>query len=338
MKVSKMISVVDTHTAGEAARLIVGGIPKFHGKSMADKKIYLETQADDLRKMLMHEPRGHKNMFGAFICEPVHDEADYGIIFMDSGGYLNMCGHNTIAAMTAAVELGWVDVGEGTRVVKVTQDTPAGIVCGEVRLDEDYSAESVSFENVESFLYKENVAVSVPDIGTVYVDISFGGSFFAILKAEEVGLTIEPKNASRFTEAGLKIREAINQNIEIQHPRLKHIKTVDLVEFYGPAKSPEATYQNVVVFGDGQVDRSPCGTGTSAKLATLYAKNELKIGESFVYESILGTMFKGEITKETRVGNYQAIIPKVTGSAYITGFNQFLVDPKDSLKNGFLLD
>lgn len=240
--------------------------------------------------------------------------------------------------MTAAVELGWVDVGEGTRVVKVTQDTPAGIVCGEVHLDEDYSAESVSFENVESFLYKENVAVSVPDIGTVHVDISFGGSFFAILKAEEVGLTIEPKNASRFTEAGLKIREAINQNIEIQHPRLKHIKTVDLVEFYGPAKSPEATYQNVVVFGDGQVDRSPCGTGTSAKLATLYAKNELKIGESFVYESILGTMFKGEITKETRVGNYQAIIPKVTGSAYITGFNQFLVDPKDSLKNGFLLD
>ena len=140
-----MISVVDTHTAGEAARLIVGGIPKFHGKTMADKKIYLETQADDLRKMLMHEPRGHKNMFGAFICEPVHDEADYGIIFMDSGGYLNMCGHNTIAAMTAAVELGWVDVGEGTRVVKVTQDTPAGIVCGEVRLDEDYSAESSLF-------------------------------------------------------------------------------------------------------------------------------------------------------------------------------------------------
>ena len=168
----------------------------------------------------------------------------------------------------------------------------------------------VSFENVESFLYKENVAVNVPDIGTVHVDISFGGSFFAILKAEEVGLTIEPKNASKFTEVGLKVREAMNQTIEIQHPRLKHINTVDLVEFYGPAKSPEATYQNVVVFGDGQVDRSPCGTGTSAKLATLYAKNELKIGESFVYESILGTMFKGEITKETRVGNYQRLFPK----------------------------
>jgi proline racemase len=337
MKVSKMISAIDTHTAGEAARLIIGGIPKFPGETMADKRAYLETEADHLRRMLMLEPRGHRDMFGAFITEPVHEEADYGIIFMDSGGYLNMCGHNTIAAMTSAVEQGWVEAKEGEREVKVVQDTPAGIVRGTVHLDEDYSAESVSFENVESFLYKENVTVNVPEIGELAMDISFGGSFFAILPAASVGLEIKPENASKFNDLGMIIRDAVNEQIEIQHPTLDHIKTVDLVEFYGPPTSPDATYQNVVVFGDGQVDRSPCGTGTSAKLATLYGKGEMKVGDTFVYESILCTKFKGEIVEEAEVGGYKAIIPRVTGSAYVTGYNSFLVDPKDSLKDGFLL-
>lgn len=248
-----------------------------------------------------------------------------------------MCGHNTIAAMTSAVEQGWIDVKEGDREVKVVQDTPAGIVHGTVHLDEDYSAESVSFENVESFLYKENVTVNVPEIGELTMDISFGGSFFAILPASSIGLEIKPENASKFNELGMIIRDAVNEQIEIQHPTLDHIKTVDLVEFYGPATSPDATYQNVVVFGDGQVDRSPCGTGTSAKLATLYGKGEMKVGDTFVYESILCTKFKGEIVEEAEVGGYKAIIPRVTGSAYVTGYNSFLVDPKDSLKDGFLL-
>lgn len=337
MKVSKMISAIDTHTAGEAARLIIGGIPKFPGKTMAEKREYLETQQDELRQMLMLEPRGHRDMFGAFITEPVNDEADYGIIFMDSGGYLNMCGHNTIAAMTTAVEQGWVEVKEGDREVKVVQDTPAGIVRGTVHLDEDFSAESVSFENVESFLYKEGVKVNVPEVGELTIDISFGGSFFAILPAEQVKLKIEPKNASEFNRLGMIIRDAVNEQVEIQHPTLEHIKEVDLVEFYGPPTSPDATYQNVVVFGDGQVDRSPCGTGTSAKLATLYGKGEMKVGDTFVYESILCTKFKGEIVKEAEVGGYKGIIPRVSGSAYVTGYNTFLVDPKDSLKDGFLL-
>lgn len=338
MKVSKVIAAIDTHTAGEAARLIIGGITKFPGKTMAEKREYLETQEDDLRKMLMFEPRGHHDMFGAFICEPVHEEADYGIIFMDTGGYLNMCGHNTIAAMTAAVETGWVDVKEGDREVKVVQDTPAGIVHGTVHLDEDYSAQAVSFDNVESFLYKENVKVNVPDIGEVTVDISFGGSFFALIPAADLGIDIAPENATKLTDAGMKIMKAVNEQVEIQHPTLSHINTVDLVEIYGPAKSPDATYQNVVIFGDGQVDRSPCGTGTSAKLADLFAKGEMKVGDTFVYESIIGTKFKGEILKEAEVEGYKAIIPRVTGSAYVSGFNTFLVDPKDSLKDGFILE
>ncbi|WP_301860514.1 proline racemase family protein [uncultured Megasphaera sp.] len=338
MKFSKMIAAIDSHTAGEAARLIIGGVTKFPGKTMAEKKIYLEEHNDTLRKTLMLEPRGHHDMFGAFICEPVHEEADYGIIFMDSGGYLNMCGHNTIAAMTAAVECGWVDVPEGAKEVKVVQDAPAGVIHGTVYLKENYEADHVSFENVESFLYKENVAVHVPSLGKdIHCDISFGGSFFAILPATEVGMDICPQNASKFAKIGMEIRDAVNEQVEIQHPTLAHIKTVDLVEFYGPAKSPDATFQNVVVFGDGQVDRSPCGTGTSAKVATLHAKGELKVGEHIIYESILGTKFKGEVLRECELAGRKAIIPRISGSASIVGFNTFLIDPKDPLGDGFLL-
>ncbi|BAK20741.1 proline racemase family protein [Melissococcus plutonius] len=337
MKISRMIAAIDTHTSGEAARLIIGGITKFPGKTMAEKKAYLEKKSDHLRKILMYEPRGHKDMFGAFITEPVNEEADYGIIFMDAGGYLNMCGHNTIAAMTTAVEQGWVKVAKDDREVTVVQDTPAGVVHGKVQLDGEQSVISVSFENVPAFLYKKDIEVNVPGIGKLIVDISFGGSFFVLLPAKSVDLNIEPKNSEKFSKIGLKIRNAVNEQIEIQHPTLKHINQVDLVEFYGSAVSSDANYQNVVVFGDGQVDRSPCGTGTCAKLATLYGKGQMNIGESFIYESILQTKFKGQIIKETMVDNYKAIIPCITGSAYITGFNTFLVNPKDPLKDGFIL-
>lgn len=337
MKIVKMISAIDTHTAGEAARLITGGIPKFPGKTMAEKKQYLIDHSDHLRTALMHEPRGHNEMFGAFILEPTVEEADFGIIFMDAGGYLNMCGHNTIAAVTAAVETGMVESEEGATETKVVLETPAGIVNAVAHHGTEGSVEEVSFDNVEAFLYKEDQTIELDGIGTITFDISFGGSFFAILKSSEVGLKIEPQNASKFSEIGIRLRDAINEQIEIQHPTMDHIKTVDLVEFYDEATHPEATYKNVVVFGDGQVDRSPCGTGTSAKLATLYAKGELKIDEPFVYESILGTLFKGKVVREAKVADFDAVIPNVSGSAYITGFNNFLIDPEDPLKYGFVL-
>lgn len=336
-KFGQVITAIDTHTAGEAARLITDGFGRIPGETMAEKKAYLENEKDSLRTMLMHEPRGHNEMFGAFITEPTNEEADYGIIFMDAGGYLNMCGHNTIAAMAVAVEAGWVPVYDGAREVEVVQDTPAGIVRGKVHLDEDYNADKVSFDNVPAFLYKRDVEVDVPEIGKLKVDISFGGSFFVLLPASAVGLTITPENASKFSKLGILIRDAVNAQVEIAHPELAHIKTADLVEFYGPAASEDATYQNVVVFGDGQVDRSPCGTGTSAKLAALYGKGEMGVGDTFVYESIIQTKFDGEIVEAVKVGEFDAIIPRISGSAYITGFNQFVVDKRDSLKNGFVL-
>ncbi|MGX7079616.1 proline racemase family protein [Gemella parahaemolysans] len=338
MKLNKMISVIDTHTAGEAARLVTAGIPKIPGKDMVEKKQYFIEHLDDVRKSVMFEPRGHQDMFGAFLLPPTKEEADFGLVFMDTGGYLNMCGHNTIAAVTAAVETGMVDVEEGATEKEVVVETPAGLIYATAKLkDKGGKVKEVSFKNVESFLYKRDVELDVEGVGHIKFDISFGGSFFCIISADQLGLEVKPENASKLKEAGLKIRDAINANIEIQHPTLEHIKTVDLVEIYDKPSHPEATFKNVVVFGDGNIDRSPCGTGTSAKLATLYAKGELKLGEPFVYESILGTLFKGRIVEERKLAGYDAIIPEITGSGYILGFSNYVYDPDDSLTYGFLL-
>ncbi|UUV15522.1 proline racemase [Clostridioides difficile] len=334
MKFSRSIQAIDSHTAGEATRIVVGGIPNIKGNSMPEKKEYLEENLDYLRTAIMLEPRGHNDMFGSVMTQPCCPDADFGIIFMDGGGYLNMCGHGTIGAMTAAIETGVVPAVEP--VTHVVMEAPAGIIRGDVTVV-DGKAKEVSFLNVPAFLYKEGVEVDLPGVGIVKFDISFGGSFFAIIHASQLGLKIEPQNAGKLTELAMKLRDIINEKIEIQHPTLAHIKTVDLVEIYDEPTHPEATYKNVVIFGQGQVDRSPCGTGTSAKLATLHAKGELKVGEKFVYESILGTLFKGEIVEETKVADFNAVVPKITGSAYITGFNHFVIDEEDPLKHGFIL-
>ena len=304
MKFSRSIQAIDSHTAGEATRIVVGGIPNIKGNSMPEKKEYLEENLDYLRTAIMLEPRGHNDMFGSVMTQPCCPDADFGIIFMDGGGYLNMCGHGTIGAMTAAIETGVVPAVEP--VTHVVMEAPAGIIRGDVTVV-DGKAKEVSFLNVPAFLYKEGVEVDLPGVGTVKFDISFGGSFFAIIHASQLGLKIEPQNAGKLTELAMKLRDIINEKIEIQHPTLAHIKTVDLVEIYDEPTHPEATYKNVVIFGQGQVDRSPCGTGTSAKLATLHAKGELKVGEKFVYESILGTLFKGEIVEETKVADFNAV-------------------------------
>lgn len=337
MKLNKMITVIDTHTAGEAARLVTSGIPKIPGKNMAEKKQYLIDNLDHIRKSVMLEPRGHKEMFGAFVLPPTTEEADFGLIFMDTGGYLNMCGHNTIAAVTAAVETGMVDVKEGTKEKNVVVETPAGIVRAVAKLDGNCKVKEVSFKNVESFLYKKDLELDVEGIGHIKFDISFGGSFFCIISAKELGLRVIPENAAKLSEYGMKIKEEINNKIKVQHPTLEHINTVDLVEIYDDTTTPGATYKNAVVFGEGSVDRSPCGTGTSAKLATLYTRGELGIDEPFVYESILGTMFKGRVVEEKELAGYKAIIPEITGSAYILGYSNYVYDPEDKLTYGFLL-
>ena len=332
MKSEKTLFTVESHTMGEPLRLIVGGMPTVKGSTMAEKKDYLEEHYAYLREAMIQEPRGHKDMFGAVLVPPCIPEADLGVIFMHGQGYHNMCGHGTIATSTIAVETGLVDVKEPETLIKL--NPPAGLVTVHVHVEEG-KAKSVSFENVPSFLYKRDVELDVEGYGKVKADITFGGSFFALVDYRELGIEIEPENCEKLISAGMAVVRAANEQLEIQHPELP-INTVDLCEIYGPAKSEDADMQNIAVF-DNQIDRSPCGTGTSAKVATLYAKGELGLNEEFVYESVIRTKFTGKAIKETKVGEFDAIIPEITGSAYITGYSQWMIDPDDPVKHGFVI-
>lgn len=333
MKTQRTIFTVESHTMGEPLRLVVGGIPNLKGNTIPEKRDYFIKHYDYLRTALMLEPRGHKDMFGAILTQPTMPEADVGVIFMHGKGFHNMCGHGTIATNTILVETGLVDVTEP--VTTIHMEAPAGLVTVHVKV-EDGRAKEVSFENVPAFLYQEQVPVEVPGRETVTVDIAFGGSFFAMLDAEQLGIDICPENTDALIKAGMEIIEAANRQIPVIHPELPHIKTIDLCEIYGPAKSPDADLQNITIF-DGQIDRSPCGTGTSAKVAALWARGKLKLGEPFVYESVIGTKFTGRALRETMVGPYRAVVPEITGSAYITGHSQFLIDDEDPVKYGFSL-
>lgn len=327
------LKTIDSHTMGESTRIVYDGFPELPGESMMEKKKYLMEHYDDLRCALMLEPRGHRDMFGALLTEPVSEEADFGVIFMDSGGCLNMCGHGSIGSASMIVETQMVDVCEP--ITEVVLDAPSGLIRTQVQV-KNGKAEKVSILNVPAFLYKQDLTIDIPGCGTIKYDISFGGSFFALVDAQEVGIELTMENVEEITELGMKLRKKINETVSIRHPYLD-ITTVDLVEFYAHTDTPEADLKNCVIFGDAQVDRSPCGTGTSAKMAALYAKGKLKPHEKFMYESITGSIFEGEVYKELTVDGRKAIIPKITGSAYITGFNTWVLDRDDPLEKGFLL-
>lgn len=328
------LKYVDTHTMGEPTRIIVDGLPEIIGDTMMEKKKYLESNLDHIRTKAMHEPRGHKDMFGAIITKPTHKDADWGVIFMDGGGYLNMCCHGSIGVATLLVERGYVKAKEP--VTYITLDTPAGLVDAKVKV-KNGKALGVSITNVPSFLYKKDIEISLPSVGKIPLDISFGGSFFALVKAEDLKLDLSVENIDKLVKYGLEIRNILNKEIYLSHPTNPNINTVDLVEIYGKASCEDADLKNVVIFGAGQVDRSPCGTGTSAKLATLYGKGLLKMNEPFVYESITGTKFIGRVIEETKIGDYNGIIPEVTGRAFITGYGYLVANEEDLFKYGFIL-
>ena len=330
---SYQFKTIDSHTMGEPTRIVYDGFPELPGETMMEKKQYLMAHYDHLRCALMLEPRGHRDMFGAILTEPVHKEADFGVIFMDSGGCLNMCGHGSIGTASMIVETNMVEVTEP--YTEVVLDAPSGLIRTQVKVENGKAVE-VSIFNVPAFLYKRDLKIEMQGYGEITYDLSFGGSFFALVDAEKIGLALELENVNAITELGMALRDKINQTIKVKHPYLD-ISTVDLVEFYSHTTSDKADMKNCVIFGDAQVDRSPCGTGTSAKMAALYAKGELGLKEPFVYESITGSLFTGEVFKEVEVDGKKGIIPKITGSAYITGLNSWLIDATDPLKDGFLL-
>ncbi|MDK2821927.1 MAG: proline racemase [Clostridia bacterium] len=334
MNISRSIIAVDSHTMGEPTRVVIGGIPHIPGKNMPEKKQYLESQMDHIRRAIMLEPRGHDDMFGAIITAPTVPEADFGIIFMDSGGYLNMCGHGTIGVATVAVEMGLVEAKEP--VTEVMLEAPAGLIKARVKV-ENGKAKDVTFQNVPSFLFKEGIELDVLPYGKIKADIAFGGSFFAVVKARDLGIKVAKENIHELIDIGLKVRDEANKKVEVYHPVNPHIKTIDLTEISDVPSHPDAHAKNVVVFGKKSVDRSPCGTGTCAKMANLFFKSELGLYQDFVHESILGTLFTGRLVGKTRVGDFDAVIPEITGRAFITGVNHYMIDEEDPLKYGFSL-
>lgn len=334
MEIVKSINIIDTHTMGEPTRIIVGGLPVIPGDSMPEKKKYLEENLDHIRTMVMHEPRGHKDMFGAIITQPTLPEADIGVIFMDGGGYLNMCCHGSIGVSTMLVETGMVKMKEP--VTDIVLEAPAGLIKAKVSV-KNGKVNGVTITNVPSFLLIEDVEIEVPSLGKIKLDISYGGSFFALVNANQLGMNVDLKNINELVEVGLAIRDIVNSEIKVSHPEKPHINSVDLVEIYDLPTTNGADLKNVVVFGMGQFDRSPCGTGTSAKLATLYAKGKIGLNEPFVYESITGTTFTGNVISETNIENYKGVIPEISGRAFITGFSQLVIDPYDPFKYGFTL-
>ncbi len=335
---------VDTHTAGEPTRVVVAGVPFLQG-TMAQKRRQLQEEHDVIRTTLMHEPRGHADMFGAIIMEPAHPQADIGVVFMDTGGYLTMCGHGSIGVVVAALTTGLVPVEEPT--TEILMDTPAGLVRARAQV-QDGRIGKISVENVPAFLYRSGVDVETP-AGSVQLDIAFGGNFFALVPAKSLGLEINLAHLPELIERGMAIRTAIDEQVDVVHPTQPHIDSVDLVEIYEDleeteaaglpeaAALPGADCRNVVVFGEAQADRSPCGTGTSAKMAALYAKGHLDLRRPFVNESLIGTRFTGRLLREEQIGDRTAVVPEITGNAYVTGFQQFVVDPNDPLRFGFHL-
>jgi proline racemase len=330
-----VIHTIDSHTGGEPTRLVTSGIP-VRGDSLLAQREHLRQHHDRLRSALMCEPRGHRGMFGAVICPPTRTEVDFGIVWLDhNGSYLNMCGHGTIGIGVSAVECGLVEVSEPE--TRIAVDMPAGPV--EIIVPtRDGRAHGAAFRNVPAFCECLDVPVDVPEWGTLKVDIAFGGSFFAAVKASDLGLEVVPGQVPRLVDAGLAIRKALNAQTSVAHPVLEHIRSVDLVTIYGPSATPGVKYRNIHVFADGSFDRSPGGTGTSHMMAMLIARGEMAADETIVSESLTGAQFRGRMVEAVKLGDRDGFVPEIAGEAYITGFHQFVISPEDPLAAGFTLD
>ena len=328
------IKTIEAHAAGEPLRVIVGGFPDIPGKTILERRRYLKSNLDSLRTALVWEPRGHADMYGALVTEAVNPGSDVGVIFMHNEGYSTMCGHGIIGLVTVLLETGLLEKSGDKPVIKL--DTPAGLVTATAHREAGRVKE-VSFENVPSFVYLSQRSVEVPGLGLIHFDIAFGGAFYAFVDAEEAGVGLEAEDFRQLIDKGIRIKKAVRESTPIRHPFEEDLGFLYGTIFVGKAKSSEHHSRNVCIFADGEVDRSPTGTGVSARAAIHYFQNELSLGDPFTVESILGTCFTGKVVRTLAYGDYAAVIPEVTGSASIVGICDWLVDPQDPLKDGFIL-
>jgi proline racemase len=327
------LRTIDSHTAGEPTRLIIGGIPVLPGETVADKRRHLMQEWDHVRLQLTREPRGHRDMLAALVTEPTTPGAAFGLIYMDARRYPYLCGHATIGAVTSLIEAGTVEAVEPDTTVVV--DTPSGPMETRARVCEG-KVEWVAMQAVPSFVHGEDLPLDVPGLGEISVDTVCVGGFFAMVSAEQIGVALTVDNADALIELGMTIIRAANEQLTVRHPSRPEVTTVDVTEFYAPGEDP-STGVSAVVYGESHIDRSPCGTGTSAKMTLLHRRGQLGLNQLYVNAGILGTAFEGRLVAETRVGDLPAVVPEVRGSAQVTGVHEFVLDPRDPFPHGFLL-
>ena len=346
MRLARMIQAVDAHACGEPGRVIVGGVLDVPGRTMFDKMLHLQDHADGLRKLMLREPRGYPAANCNLILPPTLPEADAGYVIMEQTEYPGMSGTNTICVTTVLLETGMLPMREP--VTELALESPAGLI--RVRADcAEGKVRQVTFRNVPSFAVHLDKQIEVPQLGTVTVDVAYGGMFFVLSEAEPLGLSLTPDEGREIVRAGEMIKAAAREQLPVEHPEQAGFAGITIAVLSAPPTHPEAHAKNAVIVSTGQLDwnrpatwtgaldRSPCGTGTSAKMASLHAKGKLPLNEDFRHEGILGTIFTGRLIEETEVGPYRAVVPSIGGRAWITGFSNYVLDEDDPFPEGFQL-
>ena len=337
MRSTRVIHTVESHTEGMPTRVVTGGVGVLPGETMFDRRRWFTAHSDGLRRFLMNEPRGHAAMSGAILQPSTRADADVGVLFIEVSGCLPMCGHGTIGVATVLVETGMVEVTEPITTIRL--DTPAGLVIAQVHVEQG-AARSVTIRNVASFLLESDAAVEVPGFGRVVYDMAFGGNFYAILPIEQLGIAFQRSEKERILGAGLAVMEAINDQNRPVHPDNPEIAVCHHVQLVAPGSDARLS-RHAMAIHPGWFDRSPCGTGTSARMAQLYGRGQLPLDQDFVNESFIGTRFVGRAVERTHVGPpgapLDAVVPTITGRAWVTGTAQYHLDPSDPFPEGFEL-
>ncbi len=327
------LATIDSHTAGEPTRLVVGGFGEVPGATMAEKRRHFLEHLDPVRLLLTREPRGHRDMVAAALTDPVSDEAAFGLVYMDARRYPYLCGHATIGAVTTLLEVGAIEAVEPETTVTV--DTPSGPMRSLARV-RGGEVESVAIEAVPSFAFGLDQSLDVPGLGQIPVDTVCVGGFFVMVPAERTGLSLTPENSARLVDLGMTLIDCANRQLEVRHPTRPEVHTVDVVEFYEEDPETPHSGRSMVIYGERHMDRSPCGTGTAAKLTLLHHRGRILLDQSYRNTSPLGTVFEARVARETRVGQTPAVVVEIRGSAHITGFHSFFLDPDDPFPGGFL--